>query len=72
MKLCRECRHFSGDNMMRPQMCLAPGNVIVQDFVNGGPLKPLYTSAQAVRQDGNMCSPAGKWFEPKTDAKAAA
>ena len=64
-KLCKDCKHFHGQN------CKAPQNTQTAkpNYVAGGDVvEPLWYGAQFCREDTHACSPAALWFEPKVAA----
>lgn len=64
--LCRDCRHFSGDQWAR---CTAPDNRLPfePDYINGAepPVKPHWYGAQYCREDAKTCGPTARWWEAK-------
>lgn len=60
MKLCKDCKHFSGSYSHHSNgHCMVNG---VYDYISGNGL--LHEPAQIQRMNINRCGHNAKWFEP--------
>lgn len=67
MKLCKNCKQINryGVHESNIEMCCHP-NLTCIDYVFGG-ITACFKKCQDCRNDDNLCSKEGKWFEQDTE-----